>query len=278
MKFFKYQALGNDYLILPGLAGETLTPDLVRRVCDRHFSLGSDGVLLPVSGSAGLPLGGAADFGLRIFNPDGSEAEKSGNGLRIFARYLFDQGLVRHAPFTVWTAGGVVVCTLQADGQILVGMGSVSFDSRHIPALGPPRQVIEEELEVLGRVWKVTALTIGNPHCVVFVELATSDLAHQWGPALEQHPHFPNRTNVQFAQVLDAHSIKIEIWERGAGYTLASGSSSCAAAAAAVRLGRCQPPVTVQMPGGSLWVSQDAGGSLSLLGPAALVAWGELAV
>ena len=274
MKFFKYQALGNDYLILPGLAVETLTPDLVRQVCDRHFGLGSDGVLLPVSGSAG----GVADFGLRIFNPDGSEAEKSGNGLRIFARYLFDQGLVGHAPFTVWTAGGIVSCTLQADGQILVGMGPVSFDSQRIPVLGPPRQVIEEELHILGQVCKVTALTVGNPHCVVFAEQVSPDLARQWGPALECHPLFPNRTNVQFVQILDAHSIKIEIWERGAGYTLASGSSSCAAAAAAVRLGLCQPPVTVHMPGGSLWVGQEADGSLSLLGPAALVAWGELAV
>ena len=273
MKFFKYQALGNDYLILPGLARQTLSPELVRQVCDRHFGLGSDGILLPLDPAEAEP----GVYGLRIFNPDGSEAEKSGNGLRIFARYLFDQGLVGHVPFMVWTAGGTVRCEVQADDQILVGMGLVSFDSQRIPVIGPARQVVDEAVEVRGKTWRVTALTIGNPHCVVFTPHISAELACQWGPVLETHSLFPNRTNVQFTQVLDAHSIRMEIWERGAGYTLASGSSACAAAAAAILLGRCQPPVQVHMPGGRLLVDLDPEGGLSLLGPASLVAWGDLA-
>jgi diaminopimelate epimerase len=253
VKFHKYQALGNDYLILeldgPGMPSSML----VRRLCDRHYGVGSDGILVadPES-SDGLSL--------RIFNPDGSEAEKSGNGLRIFARYLRDSGRVGSEAFDVVTKGGQVRCQVKDGGcQVAVDMGKASFDSAEIPVAGPRRDVIGEEIEVAGEKIRFTGVTVGDPHCVVHTDEVSASLATRLGPVLERHELFPNRTNVQFVKVVDRNRIKIEIWERGAGYTLASGSSSCAAAAASVRLGVCTHDITVAMPGGelSIFVSPD---------------------
>jgi diaminopimelate epimerase len=271
MKYYKYQALGNDYLVMPSATADWLQPQVVQRICDRHFGVGSDGILLPVPGAP------QADFGLRIYNPDGSQAEKSGNGLRIFARYLFDQKLVDDAPFTVATPGGVVRCEVRQGGRmVFVEMGQASFSSLDIPVSGPVRDVINEPLGISGRLLRITAVTVGNPHCVVSMPRISRETAHELGPQLENHVMFPNRTNVQFLQVLDRHRIFIHIWERGAGYTLASGSSSCAAAAAAVRLGMCESPVQVEMPGGLLEVTVSQDYDLTLFGPARQVSWGEL--
>lgn len=271
MKYYKYQGLGNDYLVLPSASVNWLRPQVVQLICDRHFGVGSDGILLPVSGAP------QADFGLRIYNPDGSQAEKSGNGLRIFARYLFDQKLVSESPFTVSTPGGVVRCEVRQGGRmVFVEMGQVSFSSQDIPVSGPVREVINEPLGLSGRLLRITAVTLGNPHCVVTMPTASSEIAHELGPLLENHAMFPNRTNVQFLRVLDRHHIFIHIWERGAGYTLASGSSSCAAAAAAVRLGQCDSPILVEMPGGQLEVTVGPDYALTMLGPVRQVDWGEL--
>jgi diaminopimelate epimerase len=270
VRFHKYQALGNDYLILEweGTAGPS--PGLVRRLCDRHFGIGADGIL--VGGEAGTRRS------LRIFNPDGSEAEKSGNGLRIFARYLFDSGRVGGEPFEVVTAGGSVRCVVQAGGrEIVVDMGQASFASTEIPVAGPPREVVAEEIEVAGERLRFTGVTVGNPHCVIHTDEATAALAMRLGPLLERHDRFPNRTNVQLVQIIDRARIKIEIWERGAGYTLASGSSSCAAAAASVRRGLCGNDLTVTMPGGELSVLVSPTFSLRMNGPAAKVAHGTVA-
>jgi diaminopimelate epimerase len=271
MKFIKYQALGNDYLILPTATLDWLSPRVVQLICDRHFGVGSDGILL------GVPVAPQAEFGLRIFNPDGSQAEKSGNGLRIFARYLYDQKLVGDTPFTVATPGGLVRCEVRQGGSmVFVEMGKASFFSQDIPVLGSDREVINEPLGLIGRLLRITAVTLGNPHCVVPLQAVSKEIAHELGPLLENHTMFPNRTNVQFLQVLDRHHIFIEIWERGAGYTLASGSSSCAAAAVAIRLGYCDSPVQVEMPGGHLEVTASPAYDMTLLGPVGQVSWGEL--
>ena len=271
MRFQKYQALGNDYLVLESEGGRALIPSLVRRICNRHYGVGSDGILLEA------PPGAGARFGLRILNPDGSEAEKSGNGLRIFARHLWDEGRVDAAPFTVSTRGGNVVCQVRDGGQrVFVEMGSASFDSARIPVAGPAREVVGESLPIGNDSLRFTAVTVGNPHCVVHVDEVSPELAQRLGPILETHPFFPNRTNVQFVKVLDRHRLQIEIWERGAGYTLASGSSSCAAAAASVRLGLCEREVTVSMPGGELQIGVSAAYALTMLGPAQKVADGVL--
>lgn len=263
IRFSKYHALGNDYLILdPQDLDSIPAPRAIERICHRNFGLGSDGILW------GPGATDEADFALRIFNPDGSEAEKSGNGLRIFARYLFDTGLVDSKPFTVLTPGGTVICEVSPDGEeITVEMGRVSFDSSVIPVNGPAREVLNETIEVGGESLQFYAATVGNPHCVVPVGSASAEECRRLGPLLERHPLFPNRTNVQFLEVIDRNAIRIEIWERGAGYTLASGSSSSAAAAVAHKMGACDSQITVHMPGGTIAIQIAPDYSITMTGP-----------
>lgn len=273
MKFFKYHALGNDYVILdPQDQPLDLTPDRIKIICHRNFGIGSDGILLGPLPSQMAP------FALRIFNPDGSEAEKSGNGLRIFCRYLWDRKLVDKQPFPIETKGGLVQCLVLDEGkQVQVDMGRVSFWSPAIPIAGEPREVLQEPITISGTTFLFNGATIGNPHCVIRVEDLTPELAKSYGPLLEIHPLFPNRTNVQFLKVLDRHHTRIEIWERGAGYTLASGSSSSAAAAVAMKLGLCDSPITVQMPGGQLHIAIDENFAVTMTGPVTRIAEGQLA-
>ena len=250
MRYSKYHALGNDYIVIqPAELQSEPEPEVIRRICHRNYGIGSDGILLgPLSSKS-------SDFGLRIFNPDGTEAEKSGNGLRIFARFLWDESLTRGRSFTVDTLGGEVSCEVSTNVKsVKVEMGMVSFDSTVISVAGVSREVLNEELEIDNDVLTYCAATVGNPHCIVLSNDPTPDQARHYGPKIEVNPRFPNRTNVQFMKVIDRNNIKIEIWERGAGYTLASGSSSTAAAAVAHKLGMCEPDIIVQMPGGSLLI------------------------
>ncbi|MEI8078034.1 MAG: diaminopimelate epimerase [bacterium] len=276
--FHKYHALGNDYLVLEPGAVPDLSPARIRLLCDRHFGIGSDGILLgPLPAPASVPAALPA-FAVRIFNPDGSEAEKSGNGLRIFARYLFDTGRVAATPFLVHTAGGWTRSQLLENGRaVRVEMGRASFTSRDIPLLEAAPEALDETITINGEPVRFTGVTVGNPHCIVRHQPATAETAHRLGPRLETHPRFPHRTNVQFLAVLDRHAIRIEIWERGAGYTLASGSSASACAAAAVRLGLCASPVTVKMPGGDLHVEVAADFAITQTGPVTAVAQGTIA-
>jgi diaminopimelate epimerase len=274
VRFHKYHALGNDYIVLDPAdypSWTAPTPDQIRVICHRNFGVGSDGILWGPLPSA------KADFGLRIFNPDASEAEKSGNGLRIFSRYLWDQKRSPTRSFTIETPGGVVQSKIEDSGNLItIAMGSVSFDSSRIPVVGAVRDVIGEAITVAGRTFSFSAATIGNPHCVVPVDDLSPDLARHYGPAIEVNPLFPNRTNVQFLKVLDRSTIQIEIWERGAGYTLASGSSSSAAAAVAFRLGLVDRSVKVRMPGGSIGIEIGDGYSITMSGTVNHVADGEL--
>jgi len=270
MKFEKYHALGNDYLVYDPLGSDhSFSANEIIRICHRNFGLGSDGILV------GPLQTEKADFGLRILNPDGSEAEKSGNGLRIFARYLYDQKKVGSSPFTVDTLGGIVTCEVTADASsISVEMGQVSFHSDIIPVSveGEAREVLNEEIKIGDETYKYYAGTIGNPHCVVPLPEISEELARKLGPELENHPLFPNRTNVQLLQILDRNRIRIEIWERGAGYTLASGSSSSAAGAVARKMGACDENITVEMPGGEIGLVIDDDFNVKMTGPATRVA------
>jgi len=273
MRFAKYHALGNDYLVIdPQELSAPLTVEQIQVICHRNFGIGSDGILL------GPTPSGRARFGLRIFNPDGSEAEKSGNGLRIFSRYLWDRKLVESEEFAVETAGGIVRCTVLDEGRLVrVEMGRVSFWSDAIPVAGSRREVLNDSLQAGDRMFTFCAAGIGNPHCVVPLPEITPELAKRYGPLIETHPSFPRRTNVQFLKVLDRANLQIEIWERGAGYTLASGSSSSAAAAVAHRLGLCDRSLTVHMPGGKLGIEIGADFSIVMTGPVTKVAEGVLA-
>ena len=271
--FNKYHALGNDYIVLtPDEFGEEeLTADIIRLICHRNYGIGSDGILY---GPFDDP---ECDFALRIYNPDGSEAEKSGNGLRIFTRYLWDQGALDSRMVSIKTAGGPVKAQISQQGKIItVDMGQVSFDSCKIPVTGAAREVINETIDLNGQILEYCAATIGNPHCVVLRPEVSADKARKWGPLIETDPRFPNRTNVQFMQILDRSNIRIEIWERGAGYTLASGSSSSAAAAVAHRLGLCDQKITVYMPGGKIEIEIGPDFAISMTGGVTRVATGTI--
>jgi len=274
MRFSKYHALGNDYLVMnpadyPGWPQPT--PEQIRVICHRNYGAGSDGILWgPLHATR-------AQFGLRIFNPDGSEAEKSGNGLRIFSRYLFDQKLAAAAPFTIEVPGGVVESRVEQGGQlIMVEMGRVTFQSDRIPVAGPVREVLNEKFTIQDREFTFCSAGIGNPHCVIVLPEISAGLATKYGPDIEVHQNFPNRINVQFLQVLDRRNVQIEIWERGAGYTLASGSSSSASAAVAHRLGLVDAKLTVHMPGGQIGIEISRDFAIKMSGPTTRVAEGTL--
>ncbi|HWP35342.1 MAG TPA: diaminopimelate epimerase [Thermodesulfobacteriota bacterium] len=278
MRFVKSHGLGNDYLVLA--AWELPAPldqAAVRLLCDRHVGVGADGLL--------LVTGRTEPYGVRIFNPDGSEAEKSGNGLRILAKYLVEEGLAVADAFAIRTPGGEVRALVhRAEGAggrsrvvaVTVEMGRATFASPAVPVSGPPREVVDEPLAVDGQEIRVTALSLGNPHCVVFVDRLDAARLEELGPRLERHPTFPRRTNVQLARVAAPDRIEALVWERGVGRTLASGSSACAVAAAAVRLGRCGRRVTVVLPGGPLEVEVGDDFSLRLAGPVEGICEGRL--
>lgn len=264
MQFAKYQALGNDYIIIEPneLIGHSVQA-ISKVICDRHYGIGSDGLLV------GPQTSHVADFKLSIFNPDGSEAEKSGNGLRIFCKYIWDTSRVSVKPFTVETAGGIVTCSVLGHGKIIrVEMGQPSFMSGLIGIEGHEREVVAEEIVVDGQKLTYCGVTIGNPHCVILDAAVDSQTTKRLGPLIETEKRFLNRTNVQFLKVIDRANIYINIWERGAGYTLASGSSSVAAAAVARKLGLVDDLVKVEMPGGKLVIEFDEKLGACMSGPA----------
>lgn len=265
MRFFKGHGLGNDYI---AVEGDALSPAAIRLICDRHRGIGSDGILARVPSAD-------TDFGLRIFNPDGSEAEKSGNGLRIFAAYLLHHGEVAEGGrFTVRTPGGRVTLAIlgrDAEGvlEVEAEMGRAVFSSAAVGLSGPDREVAGEPLELgTGERLGIHPVSLGNPHCVVFDERLHPDTLRGWGPQLATHAEFARGTNVQFARVADAATLDAWIWERGAGETLASGSSACAVAAVAVRRGLVtERSVRVRMPGGTLHITVRPDWEIVMRGP-----------
>ena len=270
MHYYRYHAIGNDYIVMPASVFDTApTPAQIRRICHRNFGVGSDGILLHVDNHD--------RFSLRIYNPDGSESEKSGNGLRIFARYLWDHKLVGGAPFEVVTPGGTVTCIVRDNGRsVTVDMGRLTFDSTVIPVAGPPREVLRERFTIGGIDLEYSCASIGNPHCVILRDTLSEDETKSLGAIIEVEPRFPNRTNVQFVRVIDRNTIDIRIWERGAGYTLASGSSSSAAAGVMHRLGLCDDRITVRMPGGEIRIEIGVGYAIRMTGPVTHIADGDI--
>lgn len=276
--FFKGHGLGNDYIALdPAELDFELTQRNVRALCDRNRGIGADGILAVTASET-------AHFGLRIYNPDGSEAEKSGNGLRIFAGFLHATGRTRRRNIRIETPGGIVGVSLDLDGEgeatrATVVMGHASFRPKRLPCTLDVPELVEQSLRVRSRSLRFTGVSVGNPHCVVFHpdgEEWTRDDLLELGPELEVHEIFPNRANVQLVAATGPRSLSILIWERGAGETLSSGSSACAAAAAAVRLERVRSPVAVRTPGGSLTVSVDEHFDVTLAGEVAEVARGRI--
>jgi diaminopimelate epimerase len=271
MDFYKYHALGNDYIVIdPQKTNILLREKNIKLICHRNFGIGSDGILFG-------PVFEDKKIKLRIFNPDGSEAEKSGNGLRIFSKYLLDAAYVKEKQFNIITEGGSVIVELlnNKPALIKIDMGRVTFKSSEIPVSGKNREVINEALKISEIDYKITCLSIGNPHCVILMDGISENKARNIGPLIENNKIFPNRINMQLLKIIDRNNISIEIWERGAGYTLSSGSSSCAAASAAYRLGLVDRKIHVNMPGGSLEIEIDEFDHVHMIGTVQSVAEGN---
>jgi len=249
--FYKYHGLGNDYIVIdPSKSSISMTEDNIKLLCHRNFGIGSDGILYgPVKENENIKL--------QIFNPDGSEAEKSGNGIRIFAQYIWDSKYITKDKFELETKSGTVTVQ-QLDKNISltkVDMGIFTFISKEIPTNSTKENSINESITIGDKDFSVNCISIGNPHCVIITRNTTPEIAKRYGPDIETHQLFPNKTNVQFLQILDRNNIRIEIWERGAGYTLASGSSSVASACVAYEKGLVDSEVEVHMPGGSVKIN-----------------------
>ena len=273
-QYVRSHGLGNDYLVVDGASfGLTLTEERIRMICHRNTGIGSDGILEVVAPPPGF---GAA---VRIYNPDGSEAEKSGNGVRIFAKFCFDHGYAE-APIKIHTLGGPVEAHLvsrEHDRTVLrVSMGHVSFRCADLPMTGATEWV-QRKLQVGDREFTATCLSVGNPHCVLLDAPFDEETAKKYGPLVATHAQCPRRTNVQLVRVVDRSTVEALIWERGAGWTLSSGSSSCAVAAACVRAGLTDRQVKVVMPGGTLDVAVGEDWSLEQIGFAQEIAVGQVA-
>lgn len=273
--FVKSHGLGNDYLVIDNRhISFALNEQNIRTLCDVHYGIGSDGILV-------LTESRQADFGLRILNPDGSEAEKSGNGLRIFAKFLYDHGYTRSTSFSIDTLGGLVQAeiTEQENGKartVRVDIGKALFEAARIPVISEQAECLDEMLQLDGKTYTVNCVSVGNPHCVILKEKLSVDEIMQYGPLIERHPRFPNRINVQFARVVSPKLVDILIWERGAGYTLASGSSSSAVAAVMVKKGLTARKLNVSMPGGQLKLEIAEDWSIRMTGEVRETATGHL--
>jgi len=264
--FVKSHGLGNDYIVLDSDKIDfELTQDLIKKICDVHYGIGSDGILIKYNSDA-------ADFKLRIFNPDGSEAEKSGNGLRIFCKFLYDYGYTDKEEFTVETKGGIVKAKMEEKNKfgkakiITVDMGKAIFDSKQIPVNTDKEEFISEKIAVGDKEFEVNCVSVGNPHCVIIKENLDEEEIKKYGPMIENHPLFPNRINVQFVKPTSRNEIQILIWERGAGFTYASGSSSCGVASVLVKKGLVDREIKIKMIGGELKISIDEDWNIKMTG------------
>ena len=272
MKFTKMHGAGNDFVVIDGVHQHiSLTPEQLRLLADRHFGVGCDQILL-VEKSQNKE----ADFRYRIFNADGGEVEQCGNGARCFVRFVHDQKLTGKREIVVETKSGLIVPRLEEDGRVTVNMGAPIFEAARIPFVDGTEQV-NEALEVSGVTLHISALSMGNPHAVQVVDDVESVNVATLGPLIEQHRRFPKRVNAGFMQVVDRHNIKLRVFERGAGETLACGTGACAAVVAGIRLGLLHSPVHVLTHGGALGVAWDGVGQpVMLTGPAITVFDGEI--
>ncbi len=269
--------LGNDFVILDQFhyqnLGEEDYKTLARKLCHRQFGVGGDGLILVLPSDK-------ADAKMRIFNADGSEPEMCGNGIRCFALYVYDQGYVKDNPLKVETLAGVLSLTLSLEGEkvtgIRVDMGEPIFKPELIPVQVDREPVVGAMLEVNGEEFEFTAVSMGNPHCVIFVEEYESLDFLGLGSALEKHPLFPNRTNVEFIQVNSPREITMKVWERGSGPTLACGTGACASVVAAILNQKTQRQVTVHLPGGDLFIEWGDDNHVYMTGPATYVFKGVL--
>jgi diaminopimelate epimerase len=273
--FVKSHGLGNEYIIFDkSKINFEINNKSIRLLCNVHYGIGSDGILLLVPSAK-------ADFGLKIYNPDGSEAEKSGNGLRIFCKYIYDYGYTTSKTFSVETLGGIVTATINElrnnkAYMVTIDMGKANFHSPEIPVICNTPECLSLILTIDDKQFEINCVSVGNPHCVIITEQLDPELVKQYGPRIENHPMFPNRINVQFVKVVSDSEAEILIWERGAGYTLASGSSSCAVASVLYKKGLTKGSLTIIMPGGRLKINISPDFDITLCGEVKEIASGVL--
>ena len=279
LRFTKLHGLGNDYVYLNGFEDDLSSydlPELARILADRHFGIGSNGIILILPSEQ-------ADFRMRIFNSDGSEAEMCGNGLRGFAKYVYEHGLTDKLKLEVETGAGILPLAMEAtQGEVVavsLNLGQPRLQRQQIPMTGEPAEerVIEEPLEVDDTTVQITCVSMGNPHCVIFVDDVDSFPVTELGPKIENHQLFPERTNVEFITVLDRQHLQMRVWERGAGETLACGTGAAAATVAGVLTDRSDRRVEVHLRGGQLQVEWAEDEHVFLTGPATEVFSGEVA-
>ena len=278
MSFVKYHGLGNDFILVDNRqqSEPMITPEQAILWCDRHFGIGADGVIFALPGQADT------DYAMRIFNSDGSEPEMCGNGIRCLARFIADlEGANAKEIYRIHTLAGVIIPKLEANGQVTVDMGFPRLLAAEIPTTlaAADQQVVNQPLEAAGKSWQVTCVSMGNPHCITFVEDVAAISLEAIGPQFEHHPTFPQRTNTEFIEVVSRDYLKMRVWERGAGITLACGTGACAALAAGVLNGLCDRRATVELPGGCLeieWSEVDQ--RLYMTGPAQQVFSGVTAL
>lgn len=275
MKFVKMHGLGNDFVFIEDKNGaEKDFSKLAIKMCDRHTGIGGDGLIVIVPSSK-------ADVRMRIINADGSEAEMCGNGIRCFAKYVYDTGIIKEKEFAVETLAGIMKpkITVGSDGKaslVTINMGKPFTDRAQIPMLGPDGPVLDEPLEVDGQTYKITSLLLGVPHTMTYVDDVDAVDLPVLGPKFETHPAFPKHTNMNFVQVVDDHTIKVHTWERGAGATLACGTGSCASAVASFLNGFTGRSVDVELYLGTLHIEyNEKDGNVYMTGPAAVSFTGE---
>ena len=277
INFTKMHGCGNDYIYING--AECKIPaqeksELVQKLSDRHFGIGDDGVIF-INPSA------EADFEMEMYNADGSRAEMCGNGIRCVAKYVYDKGLTDRTQLSIVSAGKIKYLTLTVENgkvsMVRVDMGRPELNASLIPVISEHDQVVDEEITVEGKVYRMTCVSMGNPHAVVFADnVADLDLA-KIGPYFEQHERFPKRINTEFVRVIDRHTVEMRVWERGTGETLACGTGCCATAVACVLNGKTEADVTVKVLGGEIRIQWDReADTIFMTGPASTVFEGEI--
>lgn len=252
IKFTKMQGLGNDFVIVENseIENNNLKPaELAKKICDRNFGIGGDGLII-VNPS---DLKGDTDTSWRIFNSDGSEPQMCGNGIRCFAKYVYEKGIITKKKFTVLTLAGIIIPEIQANGEVKVDMGEPILEASKIPLAGiTDSPVLNKPIEIKDKTFKFSAVSMGNPHCLIFTDEDSEKLAKTYGADIEVHKFFPEKTNVEFINVLSRNNIKINVWERGCGITLACGTGACASTVAAILNGYTDNTVYTDLPGGRL--------------------------
>ncbi len=275
MHFTKVHGLGNDFVMVEA-ASENLPGDLselARKVCHRHFGIGADGLVL-------IWPSDTSDICMQVINSDGSEAEMCGNAIRCVSKFVYEKGIIKKKQIQVETKAGIRVPEVYVDengmvSAVRVNMGEPKLNRKDIPMEGPAGKVVGENLKVGEHNFKITAVSMGNPHAVIFVSDVDEVPISHWGPRIEKHKAFPNKTNVEFVQVLNPSEIRMRVWERGAGPTMACGTGACASAVAAIINGYTERIVSVHLPSGSLEVEWSEQNYVYMTGPAEEVFTGE---